>query len=470
MIDYISTIMEVGDQIYLTLRGREVGGKILSINSSYIVIEASDGNIIGVKEEAIESFSQMPLHRGRKNGGFVRMSKREGRKIAADPSIFSVNRRSEEEPTQHRVGAPHTKFKHYQPGDKIPLEDLAHRDPSLVSTWEQNRNERESAQKIQDGARALYEKLVVESVDLDEMVPAMGLVVELKPAFQFGFIDDMQTGERYFFNRGDIVDPLLKMESGEGIEVLYLRGTNHKGAAARCLFTPQTVGQVLEIVLQLVDEDDLLRAQQMLDVASGACPSSSSLEQMRAYIATQLAERSVDNADVDVTLYVQARKALEQKEYVQAFQLYKDCLHHGVRKANCIKEMAQVYVSLYAQEEDEMYREAIRQKGIDFINEYAPQLPDKLSSKCSLENIYFALGAYEQHIEVVKSIIEESEAKGDLPKYLFYINKEAQSYLRLGDYARAKEVASQGLKADPENVYLLKTLASIEAQSDEDLQ
>ena len=64
MIDFISDLFSVGQTIYLTQSNDvEIGGKIVKLNNDFIVIESEDGNVIGVRDEAIRSFSKEPVKR-----------------------------------------------------------------------------------------------------------------------------------------------------------------------------------------------------------------------------------------------------------------------------------------------------------------------------------------------------------------------------------------------------------------------
>lgn len=468
MIDFIKTVFNVGDTIYIFQKGHEIGGKILSINDAFIVIETVDGNIVGVKEEVIDSFSKEPVRKPRRefnnNSSYPKFrggsksnegwSSRGGgyqTKYQGYPSGEFVEEKREK-----------PKFKQYKPGDRIPLEFLTQRDPSLASSWKRMEEERKKSHYIKDAMKEVYDEIKSTEKDLQEVVPAIGAIVDLKPTFQFGFIDDMQTGERYFFNRGDIVDPALKNESGEGVQVVYQRGRNHKGATAKCILLSQPIEKVMDIAMDLVSEDDFLRAKLVLQNITDAYPNSVSGKTMLEELNNLMDENGIEESSQYDALYAEARKALEQRDYAKALKLYNECLGKGVRKVNCIKEIAQVFISLHAQEKNEEQKELIKKKGLDFIAEHKDELPDKSSTKFSLENIYFALGDYDKHIDVVEDIISESGNNGDIAQYVFYLNKAAQSYLRINDYERALDAANQGLEVEPQNTHLLKTKASIE--------
>lgn len=466
MIQFIKTMFGEGDTIYISQKGQEIGGKILGINDAFIVIETIDGNIVGVKEEAIDSFSKEPIRKPRRDFN-----------NSSNPRFRGANRNNEgwsnKGGHQSRYQGYHSadhqeerkekpKFKQYKAGDRIPLEFLTQRDPALANSWKRMEEERKKSHQIKDAMKDAFDELKSKENDLQLEVPAIGAIVELKPSYQFGFIDDIQTGERYFYNRGDIVDPALKNESGESVQVVYQRGRNSKGPTAKCILLSQSVEHIIDIAMGLVGEDDFLRAKLVLQNITDAFPESGSGRVMLDTLNDLLDENGIVESSQYDGLYTQARKALEQREYAKALKLYNDCLEKGVRKVNCVKEIAQVFISLHAQERDDEQKELIRKRGLEFIEEHKGELPDKSSTKFSLENIYFALGDYDKHIDVVEDIITESGSNGDLAQYVFYLNKAAQSYLRIKDYERALDAANQGLEVEPQNAHLLKTKASIE--------
>lgn len=468
MIDFIKTLFDNGDIIYLSYNnGITISGKILNFGESFIVVEDERGNIIGVKEDAINSFSKEPISYSQPNMTIGSQDMRCRGKSDFGQGFDNNSRKGYSWGSQKPKK---TTFKQYKAGDKIPIDSLTKRDPALAESWRRSENDRRRLHQIKEDIKALYEEVKATSTDLELEVPAIGVIVEIKPSFQFGFIDDVENGERYFYNRGDIVDKELKNMVGEGIKVVYFRSSNHKGPAAKCIHRPDSIGHLLDIMIELVDEDDFIRAKIILQNILSAYPDSQSAQKLLNGINESLSAEGMDETVGHTnSLYVQARKAFETKKYSLAIKLYQECIEKEVRKTNSIKELAQVYISLHSQAKDEDTKEAYRQKGLEFIETHKEELPDNSSTKFSLENIYFALGDYSKHIDVVEDIITECGESGELAQYVFYLNKAAQSYLRLKDFDRAMDAADQGLEVDPNNSHLRKTKESIEqAQSNHD--
>lgn len=458
MIDFISDLFSEGQTIYLTQSNDiEIGGKIVKFSDDFIVIETEGGNVIGVRDEAIISFSKKPIKSiptpiveekvgGRNfNGALCGVSNAQ-KSAFVEPSKYSIKR----------------SFKQYKPGDKIPIESLAKRDPTLTTTWRRSESDRKKLRELRESVKCVFDDVINAGEELDKEVSAIGSIVDLKPNYQFGFIDDVETGERYFYNRGDIVDSELLNMVGEGIKVVYFRGANRKGPAAKSIHQPNTIGNLLSMAMDLINEDDFIRAKMVLQNILYAYPNNLSATAMLNELTRQMDNGAIGDAGRNNNLYNQARRALEMKDYDSALKLYQECIDKGIRKMNSIKELAQVYISLHSQEKDEVKKEAYRKSGLEMIELHKNELPDKPSTQFSLENIYFALGDYKKHIEVVEEIITESGASGDLPQYVFYLNKAAQSYLRQNELDKALDAANQGLEVEPDNAHLSKTKMTIE--------
>lgn len=447
MIEFIRSLFKIGDQIFVYRENSEVSGRIVSIHDDFIVLETEDSNIVGVRKSAIESFSRESIHKKQYRNGRSHSSSR---------------------PRYHDQVYPRKReFHQYKPGDRVPLEYLAKQDPSLTAAWKRMEAGRKQSSEVRNAIEEEYLEIRdAARAEDQEVVPAHGLIVDLKPSYQFGFIDDMHTGARYFFNKGDIVDSELRDMSDEGIEVVYQRSSNHKGPAAKCVHAPRSVAHLLDIFMELINEDDFVRAKMLLENIQAAYPDNESAQKLMDTLQSVLGQHGHDISSRGDAIYSTARRALENKDYEKALEYYSQCLETGVRKVNAIKEIAQVYISLHAQEKDDTVREEIRQRGLDFIEQYKSELPEGQSTRFSLENIYFALGDYDKHIDVVEDIIQTCGREGELGQYVFYLNKAAQSYMRIEDYDRALDAANQGLEVEPDNTHLLKTKASIEeAQS-----
>lgn len=453
MIDFIKTLFNIGDIIYLTYNdGVTVNGKIIAFGASFIAIESDGGNVIGVKEENIESFSKEPIcvynHANAKSSYKEKVSYSVGNESAVKLQRNDKNT-----------------FKQYQPGDKIPIELLAKRDATLANSWKKTEKERKDLQALKERIKATYEEVKSNATDLDQVVGAIGVIVELRPSFVFGFIDDAENGQRYYFNRSDIVDEELKNEIvGEGIQVYYQRTTNHKGGVAKCIHRPQTIGELIEMAMRYVEINDLMRAKMIFKNILTAYPSSTSAQLMLEQThQKKVNSDTASDAETQVgKLYFQAKEAFKIKDYELALQLYQECIDDDIRKQACIKEMAQVYMSMHSKETDEEAKDACRQKAFEFIETHQDELPDGMSKKFFLENFYFSLGEYSKHIDVVEDIITESGNSGELGQYVFYLNKAAQSYLRLNDLDRALDATNQGLEVEPNNPHLNKTKEEIE--------
>ncbi|MDO5035961.1 MAG: hypothetical protein Q4D93_03260 [Porphyromonas sp.] len=448
MIDYLKTIFAIGDYITISTCEGKIDGYVEAFGGDFLVLKSHEGDIVGIKEDLIVSFSKQA----------ERTTATE--EVAVTPTV--------EEPKVTPV------FKQFKPGDKIPLEELKQRDPELGRSWriQQKRNEYRQAQ-IDATESAVKEALESGSEELKQKLEPMGAIVELTPSFQFAFIDDIETGDRRYFNRADIVDPALYEASGEQIEVVYERTANHKGPASRSIFYPGTVEDILHVVERQLERKDLFRIQRLLEVAHEVLPDNKLVEQVLAATRQGRADhrndwqsgngyQPHDRSGQQDSLYREARTHLTRREYGEALEYYQKAIAIGERVVNSIKESTQAYISMHAQEQDEEKRKELREKGLHFIEEHRADLPDDMSTLFTLENVYFALGDYSKHREIVDRIISDSEEHEDWARYVFYQNKSAQSFMRIGDLASAAVAVAKGLEVEANNPHLLRTQHSIE--------
>lgn len=443
MIGYLKSLFEIGDLITISGSEGKFAGKIVAWGDQFLVLELSSGEIVGVKEDAISSFSKPA----------------EVRQTGTPAPIVAQ---------QSRLS-----FRQFKPGDKIPLDVLKKRDPTLADSWQRHEERSEwMEQRKKRVLDVLSEALDAGREEDDKVVSAHGAIVELLPSFQFAFIDDMQTGERYFFNRSDIIDPVLYDTTGEQLEVVYHRTKNHKGFAARCVHRPGSIRELLPLVEVLVGKGDFARAEQLTDHILAIYPQNESTLAVREILREVQRRDAKGIARVrggfsngysmdELSPYKRARAHLGRKEYDEALTYYLQAMEEGERVTNCIKEITQLCISQYSQETDSHRREELRQKGLNFIEEHKDELPDEMSTLYSLENIYFALGDYDNHRVIVDEIVQDSYEREDGAQYVFYQNKSAQNYLRVGNLNAAEKAVSEGLQVDRNNPHLLKTRQSI---------
>lgn len=435
MIKYIKEKFDTGDHIYIYCFANEIHGIIEIIGDDFIVLRSEDDNIIGIKGDSIIGFSSKPIEinsksrKGDKNTNkYQRQGVRNEWKSMPNSSVYSELYKTEDVLEQEKV--------------------LYH-----------------EISRIKDEIKSVVDAFVKDDPDTAEMVISpMGVIIELRNAFQFGFIDDHNEGVRYFFNKNDIIDPDLKSIEGEMIEVVYQKGRNHKGPAAKYIHKSDTVGGLLQLMNTHLDFGSYSDAFAIMENIKITNDENFYLDKITLLMGEILEKAKSIGYEVNKgknSLYSEARRRLQNKDYDSALGIYQECLNLGFRKENCIKDILQIYVTTYAQKQSEYERSRIKQKALDFLEEHIDTLPDDQSTYFTIENAYFALGEYEKHIEVAEEIVAECGRNGELPQYVFYLNKLAQSYFRIGDFDKALDAVHQGLDIEPDNQHLIKTMKSI---------
>lgn len=461
LVDFLKSDLAKNRVLKLIGKDYSVAGSFLYADEDFVVLKGKDDRLHGIRISLVDVINTS----GDLSVGTIDNASSEGGNEEAIVDV-ELNMDDSSVSDEKEGNVPVVGFKEFKPGDRIPLSELAQRDPKVMNGWKRK-------EKRQFFNNALSERIEAVMSEINEAqraedgynLVAFGKIIELQPGFLFGFIDDLKDGNRYYFNKNDIADPNLLEVSGKDIPVVYFRGHNHKGYAAKSIILPTSVVKTLDLAANLIKEGELYSAKQIVSAVLEMYPENKSALDFRdAYSKKDRPESSERNAYEDeyespelFRFYKEGKKLMAQKDYRGAIQSYQTALDSGFRRESCIKEIAQCYIGLHAKTYEPADKEKIAKEGVEFMNEYRHQLPDSLSTLFTLENFYFALGDYEDHIGIVEDVIAECGQKNDIPQYTFYLNKAAQSYMRTGAFDKAMDAVMDGLEADPAHPQLQKT-------------
>lgn len=445
MIEFLKSNFQTGDLIEITTDSETIRGQIDFFGPDYIVLRLSNNQVKGISESSIRTFASVSNPPAEASEPAQPEEEREAPSAATPEQAPQV----ETEPVK-----PFTKYK---PGDRVPLSILTERDPSLLNDWSKKGQTKKRNEEAVEGVREAYVQAKSNNRKEDQVVVSpTGKIVQLRPSYQFGFIDTTDK-KRYYFNRSDLLDDTLRDFSGDNIEVAFLPGSNHKGLSAKAIVRPQTIDKLLDIVMELTSQGDLFRSRNLLNMIAEKYPKNQSTRSILEALESVLSKRrGQEDSDEDSQAYDEGIDHLEDKDFQAALKSFYTSIEEGVKVEQAIKQSITAYVRMYTATEDLETRETTRHAALDFINEKKSDLPNNISTLFVLENAYFALGEYSAHIDVVEEVINFCAKKKDIAKYLFYLRKAAQSYYRLGDYGRALDSAQEGLEREPEDEQLIK--------------
>ena len=445
MIEFLKSNFKTGDLIEITTDSETIRGQIDFFGPDYIVLRLSNNQVKGISESSIRTFASVSNPPAEASEPAQPEEEREAPSAATPDQAPQI----ETEPAK-----PFTKYK---PGDRVPLSILTERDPSLLNDWSKKGQTKKRNEEAVEGVREAYVQAKSNSRKEDQVVVSpTGKIVQLRPSYQFGFIDTTDK-KRYYFNRSDLLDDTLRDFSGDNIEVAFLPGSNHKGLSAKAIVRPQTIDKLLDIVMELTSQGDLFRSRNLLNMIAEKYPKNQSTRSILEALESVLSKgRGQEDSDEDSQAYDEGIDHLEDKDFQAALKSFYTSIEEGVKVEQAIKQSITAYVRMYTATEDLETRETTRHAALDFINEKKSDLPNNISTLFVLENAYFALGEYSAHIDVVEEVINFCAKKRDIAKYLFYLRKAAQSYYRLGDYGRALDSAQEGLEREPEDEQLIK--------------
>ena len=443
MIEFLKTNFQTGDLIEITTDSETTRGHIDFFGPDYIVLRLSNNQVKGISESSIRTFVSVSDHPTEEGQDQQKEQKEAPSTTAADHSP-----QVEAEPSK-----PFTKYK---PGDRVPLSILAERDPSLLDDWSKKGQTKKRNEEAVEGVREAYVQAKSDSRKEDQVVVSpIGKIVQLRPSYQFGFIDTPDQ-RRYYFNRADLLDASLRDFSGDNIEVAFLPASNHKGLTAKAIVRPQTIDKLLDIVMERSTSGDLFRSRNLLQMIADKYPKNQSTKSILDALESVLSKGHNREETEDSQAYDEGIGHLEDKDFEAALKSFHTSIEEGVKVEQAIKQAITTYVRMYTATEELETKETTRHAALDFINEKKSNLPNNISTLFVLENAYFALGEYSAHIDVVEEVINFCAKKRDIAKYIFYLRKAAQSYYRLGDFGRALDSAQEGLEREPDDEQLIK--------------
>ena len=440
MIEFLKSNFKTGDLIEITTDSETTQGQIDFFGPDYIVLRLSNGQVKGISASSISTFAS----------------------ISSDPTAETGSAPTEEAKETSSTGTPQSEaepskpFTKYKPGDRVPLSILAERDPSLLDDWSKKGQTKKRNEEAVEGVREAYVQAKSDSRKEDQVVVSpIGKIVQLRPSYQFGFIDTPDQ-RRYYFNRADLLDASLKDFSGDNIEVAFLPASNHKGLTAKAIVRPQTIDKLLDIVMERTTSGDLFRSRNLLQMIAEKYPKNQSTKSILDALESVLSKGHNREETEDSQAYDEGIGHLEDKDFEGALKSFHTSIEEGVKVEQAIKQAITTYVRMYTATEELETKETTRHAALDFINEKKSNLPNNISTLFVLENAYFALGEYSAHIDVVEEVINFCAKKRDIAKYIFYLRKAAQSYYRLGDFGRALDSAQEGLEREPDDEQLIK--------------
>lgn len=440
MIEFLKSNFKTGDLIEITTDSETTQGQIDFFGPDYIVLRLSNGQVKGISASSISTFAS----------------------ISSDPTAETGSALTEEAKETPSTGTPQSEaepskpFTKYKPGDRVPLSILAERDPSLLDDWSKKGQTKKRNEEAVEGVREAYVQAKSDSRKEDQvMVSPIGKIVQLRPSYQFGFIDTPDQ-RRYYFNRADLLDASLRDFSGDNIEVAFLPASNHKGLTAKAIVRPQTIDKLLDIVMERTTSGDLFRSRNLLQMIAEKYPKNQSTKSILDALESVLSKGHNREETEDSQAYDEGIGHLEDKDFEAALKSFHTSIEEGVKVEQAIKQAITTYVRMYTATEELETKETTRHAALDFINEKKSNLPNNISTLFVLENAYFALGEYSAHIDVVEEVINFCAKKRDIAKYIFYLRKAAQSYYRLGDFGRALDSAQEGLEREPDDEQLIK--------------
>lgn len=488
MLTFIKTNYQVGDTIEITCSEGIVTGEIEYVTGQYIVLRQSNGQICGIAANDIRSFrAESPVKMVPANGGRavktpVYDSLDDSDVLADDSAVYNEDYDEDDYNEEEQSSTATTlrdvlgEEKEVESADALtgaaPVAepkvvghiDLASIDPNYgrrryfknegdattaAATTDNNysNNENEGWQQNYNtyGHRPPY-------------VRATGRITYFNTSKRYGFIHDYATDSDLYFYVQQIVDNELFNHLYKGTKVVYSIGQNNQGRIATCIHLPHTINDVYTLAEDSFDSHQYIISKGLLEHILQVDPDNADAKQLLGDVESVLPTVGGEHQRGDIEpynpclLYVQAKKALLNKDYAQAEETYLKALEAGEKPESCVKDLLTLYVSCFKQAADEEEKERVRQKAADFFASHQHLLTSNLTTKQFLAlNYYLPIQDYDRFLASVDELLSIPQVGESLSRRVFYLWQKAIALNKIGRGEEALEVCEEGLKLSPYN-------------------
>jgi tetratricopeptide (TPR) repeat protein len=345
------------------------------------------------------------------------------------------------------------KITDYTVGEVVPL-DLLNKVTGNKSRFPKTKSKPASTFKSFDALEQLVDSENQEANK--QLVSANGVITKYSPDKNSGFITD-QSGGNLYFQANDVVDnglhkQLEQINEEYNIPVLFTSSKNSTGDVAILIQKPKTIQKILESVNKFIQENDMERANGLLEQILFSYPENSSATRLKDEIIAKNKKKQVANKFVTYDFYFQkAVKAKSiNKDFDSALKYYRLAFENYEKRESCIKDIGMLHVQMQESQE-----------AIDFINKYKHELPDNITTYNYLANFYSAVKEFDKAIEYVDLLIENRTIQNNKQKYSNYLSHKGYILIQIKQIDEARKILNDAIAIYPENISANRLLQSV---------
>jgi len=528
MFDFIKSTYKKGDKLKLTCANGEFIGEILFISEDSIILKTQDGKTCGIKGAEISVFEEISKsvcddshetklqnHHSVENS--IIEEKTQDNSVASEPIENETSSLDEKDyPATEKNDKSELKRPELKIVGKIDLSalNLANRPKKTKvskGNWSRNKDSQDgdifkdsvnnpdqdspSAQQDTDqdieqvkiksaqskktlrglsSLQALADEM--RKQENEKLVPAIGHIKFVIPERNYGFIRDAKTGNDFYFRMDQLIDSRIVDKSPiflEALPVIYSVQKNARGDIATSIHRPGSINELLSLAKSLAVAETLNHSFHVLEHILEEYPDNDAALELQKKLKKEkrkvYANKSSAHANNNVIMgnYDQAKKYAFAKEYHKAIDYYIKAINNNERLESSIKDLGMLYAQLYKMggEKADTYRDYV----INLINNHRNNLPNSVSTLYYLENLLYAVQAYEVYIEVANQLLLEQNLVNSKSRSSIILCKIATAYLGLKDKDNALQTLEKSLLENPENKKARKLKDVIENEADLDV-
>lgn len=528
MFDFIKSTYKKGDKLKLTCANGEFIGEILFISEDSIILKTQDGKTCGIKGAEISVFEEISKsvcddshetkllnHRLVENS--IIEEKTQDNSVASEPIENETSSLDEKDsPATEKNDKSEFKRPEIKIVGKIDLSalNLANRpkktkvskgnesrdkdsqdsdtfkdsvnDPDQASPSTQQetvQNNEQAKIKSAKSKKTLRDLSSLQALaddmrkqENEKLVPAIGHIKFVIPERNYGFITDAKTGNDLYFRMDQLIDNRIIDKSPillGALPVIYSIQKNVRGDIATSIHRPGSINELLSLAKSLAVADTLNHSFHVLEHILEEYPDNYAAKELQKKLKKEkrkvYANKHIAHTNNNVIIgnYDQAKNYAFAKEYHKAIEYYIKAIDNNERLQSSIKDLGMLYAQLYKMggEKADTYRDYV----INLIKNHRGNLPNSVSTLYYLENLLYAVQAYDDYIEVANQLLLEQNLVNSKSRSSIILCKIATAYLGLKDKDNALQTLEKSLLENPENKKARKLKDVIENETDVDI-
>ena len=349
--------------------------------------------------------------------------------------------------------------------------DIAPIPPKSFNNQEQPNSNRPKPTMTLHGLDSL--KVIVDDMhkrENEKLVPAIGRIKCVYIERNYGFIIDAKLGNDLYFKIDQLIDNrIVDLSSGylEGLPVIYTIKKNTQGGMALSIHRPGNVSELISLAESLAESNNLNHSLNVIDHILDEYPDNYSALEWHKKLKKEKRKAYVNKSNT-LGNYDLAKKYVQAKDYQNAIDYFIKAINNNERLESSIKDLGMLYAQLYKIGGDNA--STYKNRVLELVDKHRVSLPNSVSTLYYLENLLYAVQAYDEFIQTANELLKDPELVNNKSRSSIIHCKIATAYIGLKNYDNALQELEMALSENANNLRAKNLKDAIENKAEDDIE